>query len=69
MYMFQVSSGSNKVSAVIDYLHKLHTYSQNKVSMYDVIDKITGSSHKTTVCSGHDRWEICGYNYAGDSDR
>ena len=41
MYMFQVSSGSNKVAAVIDYLHKLHTYSQNKVSMYDDIPEMT----------------------------
>jgi len=40
MYMFQVSSGSNKVSAVIDYLHKLHTYSQDKAAMYDDIPEM-----------------------------
>ena len=41
MYMFKVSSGSNKVSEVIDYLHKLHKYSQDKASMYDDIPEMT----------------------------
>ena len=41
MYMFKASSGSNKVSEVIDYLHKIHTYSQDKAGMYDDIPEMT----------------------------
>lgn len=37
MQIFQ----SNKVEEVVDYIHKLHTYSNNKIAMYDDLFELT----------------------------